>query len=46
MATKKDNGNEPKPKRKKTGGRKAGTANKITKTVRESLSDAITGSFM
>ena len=45
MATKKDNGNEPKPKRKKTGGRKAGTANKITKTVRESLSDAITGYF-
>lgn len=45
MATKKDNGNEPKPKRKKTGGRKAGTTNKITKTVRESLSDAITGYF-
>ena len=45
MATKKDNNNEPKPKRKKTGGRKAGTANKITKTVRESLSDAITGYF-
>ena len=45
MATKKDNSNEPKPKRKKTGGRKAGTTNKITKTVRESLSDAITGYF-
>lgn len=45
MATKKDNNNEPKPKRKKTGGRKAGTTNKITKTVRESLSDAITGYF-
>ena len=45
MATKKDNSNEPKPKRKKTGGRKAGTANKITNTVRESLSDAITGYF-
>ena len=45
MATKKDNSNEPKPKRKKTGGRKAGTVNKITKTVRESLSDAITGYF-
>lgn len=45
MVTKKDNSNEPKPKRKKTGGRKAGTANKITKTVRESLSDAITGYF-
>lgn len=45
MATKKDNSNESKPKRKKTGGRKAGTANKITKTVRESLSDAITGYF-
>lgn len=45
MATKKDYSNELKPKRKKTGGRKAGTANKITKTVRESLSDAITGYF-
>lgn len=45
MATKIDNSNEPKPKQKKTGGRKAGTANKITKTVRESLSDAITGYF-
>lgn len=45
MATKKDNNNESKPKRKKTGGRKAGTANKITKTVRESLRDAITGYF-
>lgn len=45
MATKKDNSNEPKAKRKKTGGRKAGTTNKITKTVRESLSDAITGYF-
>ena len=45
MATKKDNSNEPKPKWKNTGERKAGTANKITKTVRESLSDAITGYF-
>lgn len=43
MATKKDNTNETKTKRKKTGGRKAGTPNKITKTVRESLRDAITG---
>ncbi len=39
---KKDDNKEPK-KRKKTGGRKAGTPNKITKTVRESLRDAITG---
>lgn len=38
-----NNGDEPKQKRKKTGGRKAGTPNKITKTVRESLRDAITG---
>lgn len=30
-------------KRKKTGGRKAGTPNKVTKAVRESLKDAITG---
>ena len=45
MAVKKDNNDEPKKKRKKTGGRKAGTPNKITKTVRESLSDAITGYF-
>ena len=30
-------------KRKKTGGRKAGTPNKVTKEVRESLKDAITG---
>ena len=43
MEVKKDNKGEPKQKRKKTGGRKAGTPNKITKTVRESLSDAITG---
>ena len=43
MAVKKDNNNEPKPKRKKTGGRKAGTPNKVTKSVRESLRDAIIG---
>lgn len=43
MAVKQDNNNEPKPKRKKTGGRKAGTPNKITKSVRESLRDALTG---
>lgn len=34
---------EPKQKRKKTGGRKPGTPNKVTKAVRESLRDAITG---
>lgn len=39
---KKENSND-KPKRKKTGGRKAGTPNKVTKEVRESLKDAITG---
>ena len=43
MAVKQDNNNEPKPKRKKTGGRKAGTPNKVTKSVRESLRDALTG---
>lgn len=43
MAVKQDNSNEPKPKRKKTGGRKAGTPNKVTKSVRESLRDALTG---
>lgn len=43
MATIQDDKNEPKAKRKKTGGRKAGTPNKVTKTVRESLRDAITG---
>lgn len=42
MEVKKDNNEKPREKRKKTGGRKAGTPNKITKTVRESLSDAIT----
>lgn len=42
---KKEEGNNktPKEKRKKTGGRKAGTPNKVTKAVRESLKDAITG---
>ncbi len=42
---KKEEGNEklPREKRKKTGGRKAGTPNKVTKAVRESLKDAITG---
>lgn len=43
MAVKQDKNNEPKPKRKKTGGRKAGTPNKVTKSVRESLRDALTG---
>lgn len=43
MAVKQENNNEPKPKRKKTGGRKAGTPNKVTKSVRESLRDALTG---
>lgn len=43
MSTIQDDKNEPKTKRKKTGGRKAGTPNKVTKTVRESLRDAITG---
>lgn len=43
MAVKQDNNNESKPKRKKTGGRKAGTPNKVTKSVRESLRDALTG---
>ena len=43
MAVKQDNNNEPKPKRKKTGGRKAGTPNKVTKSVRESLRDVLTG---
>lgn len=43
MAVKQDNNNEQKPKRKKTGGRKAGTPNKVTKSVRESLRDALTG---
>lgn len=43
MAVKQDKNNEPKPKRKKTGGRKAGTPNKVTKSVRESLRDAIIG---
>ena len=42
MAVKQDNNNEPKPKRKKTGGRKAGTPNKVTKSVRESLRDVLT----
>ena len=36
-------GKIPMEKRKKTGGRKAGTPNKVTKAVRESLKDAITG---
>lgn len=42
---KKEEGKEklPREKRKKTGGRKAGTPNKVTKAVRESLKDAITG---
>ena len=42
---KKEEGNNKTPKeiRKKTGGRKAGTPNKVTKAVRESLKDAITG---
>lgn len=43
MNVRKDDNNEPKAKGKKTGGRKAGTPNKVTKTVRESLRDAITG---
>ena len=43
MAVKDNNSTAQKGKRKKTGGRKAGTPNKITKTVRESLKDAITG---
>lgn len=41
MAT--ENNKENKGKRKKTGGRKAGTPNKITKSVREGLKDAIMG---
>lgn len=42
---KKEEGKEklPREKRKKTGGRKAGTPNKVTKAVRESLKNAITG---
>ena len=42
---KKEEGKEklPREKRKKTGGRKPGTPNKVTKAVRESLKDAITG---
>lgn len=43
MAENKKNNTSPKVKRKKTGGRKAGTPNKITKSVRESLRDAIAG---
>lgn len=44
MAVQKDNNeSKPKVKRKKTGGRKAGTPNKVTKSVRESLRDAIVG---
>lgn len=43
MAAQKDNESNPKSKRKKTGGRKAGTPNKVTKSVRESLRDAIVG---
>lgn len=41
---KKEEGKEklPREKRKKTGGRKAGTPNKVTKAVRERLKDAIT----
>lgn len=43
MAAQKDNESNQKSKRKKTGGRKAGTPNKVTKSVRESLRDAIVG---
>ena len=43
MAAQKDNESNQKIKRKKTGGRKAGTPNKVTKSVRESLRDAIVG---
>lgn len=43
MAAQKDKESNPKSKRKKTGGRKAGTPNKVTKSVRESLRDAIVG---
>lgn len=42
MAEQKDNNSEAKGKRKKTGGRKAGTPNKVTKSVRESLRDVLT----
>lgn len=40
---KEENNKQNNEKRKKTGGRKAGTPNKVTKAVRESLKDAITG---
>lgn len=40
---KEENNKQTNEKRKKTGGRKAGTPNKVTKAVRESLKDAITG---
>ena len=43
MAAQKDKESNQKSKRKKTGGRKAGTPNKVTKSVRESLRDAIVG---
>lgn len=43
MSTIQDDKDGQRTKRKKTGGRKAGTPNKVTKTVRESLRDAITG---
>ena len=42
MAAQKDNESNQKSKRKKTGGRKAGTPNKVTKSVRESLRDVLT----
>ena len=41
MAVKQDNNNEPKPKRKKTGGRKAGTPNKVTKSKKRYLTDRL-----